>query len=239
MSGQSPERVAQETKGPVIDRHGHRRGAGPGQVNAPEGGTDKGVGTRRGSALPPTGPPPLSIISPEEAHSSAPPLSLPLSASPEMANPQRFLGSSLVAWHGLSLPISQPWHLSLMFRTRQADGVLLQAVTRGRSTITLQVTHGGRHGEVGPGGGCCSLQGAGLRWIFPGNEKAGDQFGGSLLPSVGPEGNNTLSSGLSRAAGWVFPSRKGDRGLEKSWSRWSDDPPVFPPSPSCGRAMSC
>lgn len=59
-----------------------------------------------------------------------------------MANPQRFLGSSLVAWHGLSLPISQPWHLSLMFRTRQADGVLLQAVTRGRSTITLQVMQG-------------------------------------------------------------------------------------------------
>ncbi|EGW10030.1 Cadherin EGF LAG seven-pass G-type receptor 2 [Cricetulus griseus] len=60
------------------------------------------------------------------------------SCAQEMANPQRFLGSSLVAWHGLSLPISQPWHLSLMFRTRQADGVLLQAVTRGRSTITLQ-----------------------------------------------------------------------------------------------------
>lgn len=81
-------------------------------------------------------------------HSAASPLSLPLSASPEMANPQRFLGSSLVAWHGLSLPISQPWHLSLMFRTRQANGVLLQAVTRGRSTITLQVMQGG----VGAGG---------------------------------------------------------------------------------------
>ncbi|PNI54331.1 CELSR2 isoform 6 [Pan troglodytes] len=60
------------------------------------------------------------------------------SCAQEMANPQHFLGSSLVAWHGLSLPISQPWHLSLMFRTRQADGVLLQAITRGRSTITLQ-----------------------------------------------------------------------------------------------------
>lgn len=70
------------------------------------------------------------------------PQRLPLSASPEMANPQRFLGSSLVAWHGLSLPISQPWHLSLMFRSRQADGVLLQAITRGRSTITLQVIQG-------------------------------------------------------------------------------------------------
>lgn len=80
-----------------------------------------------------------------------------------MANPQRFLGSSLVAWHGLSMPISQPWHLSLMFRTRQANGVLLQAVTRGRSTITLQVMPGGVGGgraltlaEVLPGGwpGC-------------------------------------------------------------------------------------
>ncbi|KAB0393125.1 hypothetical protein E2I00_010871, partial [Balaenoptera physalus] len=65
------------------------------------------------------------------------------SCAQEMANPQRFLGSSLVAWHGLSLPISQPRHLSLMFRTRQADGVLLQAVTRGRSTITLQVMQRG------------------------------------------------------------------------------------------------
>lgn len=64
-----------------------------------------------------------------------------------MANPQRFLGSSLVAWQGLSLPISQPWHLSLMFRTRQADGVLLQAVTRGRSTITLQVITLGSRGR--------------------------------------------------------------------------------------------
>lgn len=100
--------------------------------------------------------------------SSAPPLSLPLSASPEMANPQRFLGSSLVAWHGLSLPISQPWHLSLMFRTRQADGVLLQAVTRGRSTITLQVTHGGRAGVGGPWPGLLQPPGGwsemGLSW---------------------------------------------------------------------------
>lgn len=76
--------------------------------------------------------------------------SLPFPASPEMANPQHFLGSSLVAWHGLSLPISQPWHLNLMFRTRQADGVLLQAVTRGRSTITLQVMQG-RAGWPWPG----------------------------------------------------------------------------------------
>lgn len=122
-------------------------------------GPTRGVGTRRGSALPPTEPPPLSIIPPGALGCSTP-QNLPLSASSEMANPQRFLGSSLVAWHGLSLPISQPWHLSLMFRTRQANGVLLQAVTRGRSTITLQVMQGG-----GSDQGCCSLQGAGQRWL--------------------------------------------------------------------------
>lgn len=109
-------------------------------------------------------------------HLAAPPLSLPLSASPEMANPQRFLGSSLVAWHGLSLPISQPWHLSLMFRTRQANGVLLQAVTRGRSTITLQVIHEGvEEGGPWPGllqplGDWAEMARQGL--FFPGNEKA-------------------------------------------------------------------
>uniref|UniRef100_A0A8C4L302 Cadherin EGF LAG seven-pass G-type receptor 2 n=1 Tax=Equus asinus asinus TaxID=83772 RepID=A0A8C4L302_EQUAS len=90
------------------------------------------------------------------------------SCAQEMANPQRFLGSSLVAWHGLSLPISQPWHLSLMFRTRQADGVLLQAVTRGRSTITLQVMQGG-WGRAGPGPGCSCLQAAGHRCGGPGH----------------------------------------------------------------------
>jgi hypothetical protein len=120
------------------------------------------VGLRRGRALPPMEPP--QSIKPW--HSTAPPFSLPPSASPEMANPQRFLGSSLVAWHGLSLPISQPWHLSLMFRTRQADGVLLQAVTRGRSTITLQVMWAtGCGGQTWPGYGCGGLQGAGLRWL--------------------------------------------------------------------------
>ncbi|XP_049621611.1 cadherin EGF LAG seven-pass G-type receptor 2 isoform X1 [Suncus etruscus] len=76
------------------------------------------------------------------------------SCGQEMANPQRFLGSSLVAWYGLSLPISQPWHLGLMFRTRQPSGVLLQAVTRGRSTITLQL----REGHV-----VLSVEGTGLQ----------------------------------------------------------------------------
>lgn len=124
-------------------------------------------------------------------HLAAPPLSLPLSTSPEMANPQRFLGSSLVAWQGLSLPISQPWHLSLMFRTRQADGVLLQAVTRGRSTITLQVMHraigagGPWPGLPPPPGGWSERVGRVL--FFLEMKRLMDWFGGSLLPSMGPK----------------------------------------------------
>uniref|UniRef100_A0A5F8HC53 Cadherin EGF LAG seven-pass G-type receptor 2 n=1 Tax=Monodelphis domestica TaxID=13616 RepID=A0A5F8HC53_MONDO len=67
------------------------------------------------------------------------------SCAQEMANPQRFLGRSLMAWHGLALPITQSWHLSLMFRTRQADGVLLQGITRGGRLTparSLQMTEG-------------------------------------------------------------------------------------------------
>nr|XP_032655516.1 cadherin EGF LAG seven-pass G-type receptor 2 [Chelonoidis abingdonii] len=56
----------------------------------------------------------------------------------EMANPQRFVGSSLVAWSNLALSISLPWHMGLMFRTRQANGVLLRALAGQLSTITLQ-----------------------------------------------------------------------------------------------------
>uniref|UniRef100_A0A8C8VMJ4 Cadherin EGF LAG seven-pass G-type receptor 2 n=1 Tax=Pelusios castaneus TaxID=367368 RepID=A0A8C8VMJ4_9SAUR len=57
----------------------------------------------------------------------------------EMASPQRFLGSSLVAWSNLALPITLPWHIGLMFRTRQANGILLRALAGSIATITLQV----------------------------------------------------------------------------------------------------
>nr|XP_048682562.1 cadherin EGF LAG seven-pass G-type receptor 2 isoform X1 [Caretta caretta] len=60
----------------------------------------------------------------------------------EMANPQRFLGSSLVAWSDPALSISLPWHMGLMFRTRQAHGVLLRALAGQLSTITLQLSEG-------------------------------------------------------------------------------------------------
>lgn len=145
----------QETKGLVRGRPWAQCRAGPGQVNALEGGAVRGLSIRRAKAPSLKEPPPFLLL----------PFSRFSSAFPEMANPQRFLGSSLVAWHGLSLPISQPWHLSLMFRTRQADGVLLQAVTRGRSTITLQVMQGTWEcGKPWPGAGCRILQGVGPRW---------------------------------------------------------------------------
>ncbi|NXX45357.1 CELR2 protein, partial [Tricholaema leucomelas] len=56
----------------------------------------------------------------------------------EMANPQRFLGSSRVSWSGLALPITLPWHLGLMFRTRHPRGLLLRASAGPRATLTLQ-----------------------------------------------------------------------------------------------------
>uniref|UniRef100_A0A674K493 Cadherin EGF LAG seven-pass G-type receptor 2 n=1 Tax=Terrapene triunguis TaxID=2587831 RepID=A0A674K493_9SAUR len=71
----------------------------------------------------------------------------------EMANPQRFVGSSLVAWSDLALSISLPWHLGLMFRTRQANSILLWALAGQFSTITLQVGHGASPGGGAMGGG--------------------------------------------------------------------------------------
>uniref|UniRef100_A0A8C3EH97 Cadherin EGF LAG seven-pass G-type receptor 2 n=1 Tax=Corvus moneduloides TaxID=1196302 RepID=A0A8C3EH97_CORMO len=69
----------------------------------------------------------------------------------EMAGPQRFVGSSRVAWNGLALPLSLPWPLRIMFRTRHPRGVLLRAGAGGRLTLTLQVGMGGTWG--GHGGG--------------------------------------------------------------------------------------
>uniref|UniRef100_A0A8C6MYP9 Cadherin EGF LAG seven-pass G-type receptor 2 n=1 Tax=Mus spicilegus TaxID=10103 RepID=A0A8C6MYP9_MUSSI len=129
------------------------------------------------------------------------------SCAQEMANPQRFLGSSLVAWHGLSLPISQPWHLSLMFRTRQADGVLLQAVTRGRSTITLQLQAG--HVVLSVEG--TGLQASSLR-LEPGRANDGDWHHAQLaLGASGGPGHAILSFdyGQQKAEGNLGPRLHG------------------------------
>ncbi|XP_077190373.1 cadherin EGF LAG seven-pass G-type receptor 2 isoform X2 [Paroedura picta] len=60
----------------------------------------------------------------------------------EMASPQRFLGNSVVAWSNLALVITLPWHIGLMFRTRQDNGVLLHATAGQHSTITLLLREG-------------------------------------------------------------------------------------------------
>lgn len=118
-----------------------------------------------------------------------------------------------------------------MFRTRQADGVLLQAVTRGAAP-SLQVMCREGWGLAGPGMGYWSeLAGRGS---FPGEKRQLGSLVGSLLPSLGPTGNNALSS---LALSWVVQdnrSRK-DSGLKMSWSRQPADPFFLVPA-SGGRA---
>ncbi|KAI1230842.1 Cadherin EGF LAG seven-pass G-type receptor 2, partial [Lamprotornis superbus] len=60
----------------------------------------------------------------------------------EMAGPQRFVGSSRVAWNGLALPLSMPWPVRIMFRTRHPRGVLLRAGAGARLTLILQLSEG-------------------------------------------------------------------------------------------------
>ncbi|XP_054032276.1 cadherin EGF LAG seven-pass G-type receptor 2 [Dryobates pubescens] len=70
----------------------------------------------------------------------------------EMANPQRFLGSSRVSWSGLALPITLPWHLGLMFRTRHPRGLLVRASAGPRATLTLQLSEGQPEAGIWQGG---------------------------------------------------------------------------------------
>lgn len=67
---------------------------------------------------------------------------VPRACPAEMAGPQRFVGSSRVAWNGLALPLSMPWPVRIMFRTRHPRGLLLRAGTGGRLTLILQVGTG-------------------------------------------------------------------------------------------------
>ncbi|XP_062834481.1 cadherin EGF LAG seven-pass G-type receptor 2 isoform X1 [Anolis carolinensis] len=60
----------------------------------------------------------------------------------EMASPQRFLGNSMVTWSNLALVITLPWHVGLMFRTRQSNGILLHAAAGQHSSITLGLSEG-------------------------------------------------------------------------------------------------
>ncbi|NXJ26280.1 CELR2 protein, partial [Dicrurus megarhynchus] len=74
----------------------------------------------------------------------------------EMAGPQRFLGSSRVAWNGLALPLSLPWPLRIMFRTRRATVA---------PPVAPQGTHGGLCAPQAVGDVPGELQGLQLRTL--------------------------------------------------------------------------
>lgn len=57
-----------------------------------------------------------------------------------MASPQRFLGNSLLQWNNMAAVASSvPWHVELMFRTRQANATLLHISSGLEHNLTLQV----------------------------------------------------------------------------------------------------
>ncbi|XP_062320603.1 cadherin EGF LAG seven-pass G-type receptor 2 isoform X2 [Osmerus eperlanus] len=63
----------------------------------------------------------------------------------EMASPQRFLGNSLLQWSNLALAaavVTVPWHVELMFRTRQPSATLLHVSAGQHHNLTLQLRGG-------------------------------------------------------------------------------------------------
>ncbi|KAM9408206.1 cadherin EGF LAG seven-pass G-type receptor 2 [Pholidichthys leucotaenia] len=58
-----------------------------------------------------------------------------------MSSPQRFLGNSLLQWNNLAAT-SVPWHVELMFRTRQASAMLLHISSNLQHNLTLQLRGG-------------------------------------------------------------------------------------------------
>ncbi|KAM5251135.1 LOW QUALITY PROTEIN: cadherin EGF LAG seven-pass G-type receptor 1 [Hipposideros larvatus] len=68
-----------------------------------------------------------------------------------MPHPQRFSGESVVSWSDLDITISVPWYLGLMFRTRKADGVLMEATAGVSSRLHLQILNNYIQFEVSHG----------------------------------------------------------------------------------------
>ncbi|KAM4613350.1 cadherin EGF LAG seven-pass G-type receptor 2 [Polymixia lowei] len=59
-----------------------------------------------------------------------------------MANPQRFLGNSLLQWNQVAAPVTMPRHVELMFRTRQPSATLLHISAGQQHNLTLQLRGG-------------------------------------------------------------------------------------------------
>nr|XP_006004060.2 PREDICTED: cadherin EGF LAG seven-pass G-type receptor 1 [Latimeria chalumnae] len=56
-----------------------------------------------------------------------------------MQYPQHYSGHSMVSWDNLDITISIPWYVALMFRTRKANGMLIQANAGASSKIKILV----------------------------------------------------------------------------------------------------
>ncbi|XP_073475805.1 cadherin EGF LAG seven-pass G-type receptor 1 isoform X2 [Aquarana catesbeiana] len=56
-----------------------------------------------------------------------------------MPFPQRFQGDGIVIWTDIEITVSVPWFIGLMFRTRQASGILMQVNAGSSSRINIQV----------------------------------------------------------------------------------------------------
>ncbi|KAJ8260235.1 hypothetical protein GJAV_G00178630 [Gymnothorax javanicus] len=59
-----------------------------------------------------------------------------------MSSPQHFQGNSLVLWNNPSAVVTIPWHVEMMFRTRQPSSVLLRVTAGQQHIITLQLRNG-------------------------------------------------------------------------------------------------
>ncbi|XP_030634210.1 cadherin EGF LAG seven-pass G-type receptor 2 [Chanos chanos] len=59
-----------------------------------------------------------------------------------MPNPQRFQGNSLLLWSNLAVVITVPWHLEIMFRTRQPSATLLHITAGQHHNLTIQLRDG-------------------------------------------------------------------------------------------------
>nr|XP_033813815.1 cadherin EGF LAG seven-pass G-type receptor 1 isoform X2 [Geotrypetes seraphini] len=65
-----------------------------------------------------------------------------------MPFPQHFHGEGIVFWNELDIIISVPWYIGLMFRTRQVNGMLMQANAGSSSRINIQILNNNLQLEV-------------------------------------------------------------------------------------------
>ncbi|XP_035376437.1 cadherin EGF LAG seven-pass G-type receptor 2 isoform X2 [Electrophorus electricus] len=59
-----------------------------------------------------------------------------------MPNPQRFQGNSILLWSNVAVVVTVPWHLELMFRTRQRSSTILHMTTSQHHNFTIEVREG-------------------------------------------------------------------------------------------------